>query len=113
MIDFGYSISPSSTIDISTIDHTIYNQLIDKEPDILKCMACGSCAASCSANKYTTISFRRVILLLNRGEEKEALSQISSCMLCGKCNIVCPRGINTRNIIINILSLYKMNHNVR
>jgi heterodisulfide reductase subunit C len=24
------------------------------------------------------------------------------CMLCGKCQLVCPRGVNLRNLILSI-----------
>ena len=30
------------------------------------------------------------------------------CMLCGKCQLVCPRGINTRHLILSIGKVYKM-----
>ena len=28
--------------------------------------------------------------------------ELSKCMLCGKCRLVCPRGINTREIVLTI-----------
>jgi heterodisulfide reductase subunit C len=27
------------------------------------------------------------------------MRKIGKCMLCGKCALVCPRGVNTRNIV--------------
>ena len=41
------------------------------------------------------------------GKEKEAVRMLKCCMLCGKCSIVCPRGINTRHLILSICKLYK------
>jgi heterodisulfide reductase subunit C len=32
----------------------------------------------------------------------EIESEIKKCMLCGKCYLACPRGVNTRNVIIQI-----------
>ena len=29
------------------------------------------------------------------------------CMLCGKCLLVCPRGINTRHLILSIGKVYQ------
>lgn len=107
MIDFGYSLTASSRLSLDNIDQKKLKKIIGAEPDFLKCMACGSCAASCSAGNFTKVNLRMVILLLNRGLEKEAVSLIEGCMLCGKCTLVCPRGINTRNLIGNILKIYK------
>jgi len=30
--------------------------------------------------------------------------EIEKCMLCGKCQLVCPRGVNLRNLILSIHS---------
>ena len=56
---FGFSISPSSTVNLDNVDLTLFERL-------LKC-----------------------------------------CMLCGKCSMVCPRGINTRHLILSICKIYK------
>ena len=53
------------------------------------------------------MNLRRVILLLGRGREDEALRMVSHCMLCGKCLIVCPRGINTRHLILSVTKIYQ------
>jgi heterodisulfide reductase subunit C len=39
-------------------------------------------------------------LLLRRGETTSLAKEIDKCMLCGKCMLVCPRGINIRNVIM-------------
>lgn len=107
MIDFGYSISPSSAINLDRFDRTRFERLSAEEPDVLKCMACGSCAASCPTSGHSDMNLRKVILMLNRGREEEALSMISHCMLCGKCILVCPRGINTRHLILSVTKIYR------
>ncbi|MBO4382071.1 MAG: 4Fe-4S binding protein, partial [Bacteroidales bacterium] len=28
--------------------------------------------------------------------------ELQKCMLCGKCTLVCPRGVNLRSLIINM-----------
>ena len=104
---FGYGLTPSSTLEISRLDLKRFHALCEQEPDARKCMACGSCAASCTAGRYTSLNLRRILLYLQRGREKEALSQIRHCMLCGKCYLVCPRGINTRHLILAIGRIYK------
>jgi Fe-S oxidoreductase len=39
---------------------------------------------------------------IKRGELATIRTEIAKCMLCGKCFLACPRGVNTRNIIIKI-----------
>lgn len=108
MADFGYSLTPSSRIDLNKADRETFGKLVKMEPDVLKCMACGSCTASCTAGAYTRTSIRSVILYLQNGREKEALEFIKGCMLCGKCTIVCPRAINTRQIVLSICKIYNL-----
>ena len=76
------------------------------EPDALRCMACGSCSATCPASEFSGMSVRKVLLNLQRGKEAEAFKLMKNCMLCGKCTMVCPRGINTRHLILSISRIY-------
>jgi len=107
MMDFGFSISPSSTLNLDKVDLTLYDRLCDIEPDAKKCMACGSCTATCTSGPWTGMSVRRVILGIQRGKEKEAAGMLKGCMLCGKCTMVCPRGINTRHLILSLCRIYE------
>ncbi|MBO7321421.1 MAG: 4Fe-4S dicluster domain-containing protein [Bacteroidales bacterium] len=88
------------------MDRTLFNKLTEVEPDALRCMACGSCSATCTAAGYTGMSVRKVLLNLQRGKNEEVRKMLSACMLCGKCTMACPRGINTRSIILNISKLW-------
>ncbi|MBP9987077.1 MAG: 4Fe-4S dicluster domain-containing protein [Bacteroidales bacterium] len=106
MIDFGFTLSKSSAVNLTNIDDSKFNALLEVEPDAARCMTCGSCAGSCSAGVFAPMSLRRVIAALQRGADKEALSMLSHCMLCGKCTLVCPRGLNTRHIILSIMKIY-------
>ena len=106
MNKFGFSLSPSSAINLDQVDRTLFNKLTEVEPDALRCMACGSCSATCTAAGYTEMSVRKVLLNLQRGRNEEVRKMLSACMLCGKCTMVCPRGINTRSIILNISKLW-------
>lgn len=107
MINFGFKIAPSSAVNLDDLDMERFNELCKREPDVLKCMACGSCSATCPASGFSGMSLRKVINDLQRGKEKEAYSMLKNCMLCGKCLMVCPRGINTRHLILSICSIYK------
>jgi len=105
MMDFGFSISPSSTLNLDKVDLSLYKELCKLEPDIKVCMSCGSCGATCTAGQFSGMSLRKVILDLQRG--KDITEMVDSCMLCGKCTMVCPRGINTRHLILSICKIYK------
>ena len=103
---FAFRISPSSAINLDNLDRTRFKELCLLEPDALKCMACGSCSATCPAGRFSGMSVRKVLLCLQRGKEEEAFRLMSNCMLCGKCTMVCPRGINTRHLILSICRIY-------
>lgn len=106
MMEFGFSISPSSTMNLDNVNLSLYDRLCEIEPDAQKCMACGSCSATCTAGQWTGMSVRKVILDIQRGKEAEAARLLKGCMLCGKCTMVCPRGINTRHLILSLCRIY-------
>lgn len=126
MPDFGFGLSPSAAVNLDKVDLGKFERLHEMEPHVYKCMACGACAASCPAAELsamaggsesagarvsygpaTGMSLRKVILCLQRGREKEAVAMVRSCMLCGKCAMVCPRGISTRHLILSICRIYE------
>ena len=108
MIDFGFGVSPSSRMNLDNADKEKFRELAIAEPDVLKCMACGSCSASCTAAAFEETSLRRAILSLQNGLCDDASKLLSHCMLCGKCTMVCPRGINTRHLILSIQKIYSL-----
>lgn len=103
---FGFKISPSSAINLDKVDLHKFRELCTVEPDAMRCMACGSCSATCPSADFSGMSMRKLLLNLQRGKEQEAFRLMSNCMLCGKCTMVCPRGINTRHIILSISRIY-------
>ncbi|OFX80372.1 MAG: hypothetical protein A2X17_00275 [Bacteroidetes bacterium GWF2_41_61] len=107
MVDFGFKLSSSNRIDLDSCDSDLFLKLKAESGTIKQCIACGSCASSCSAANFTGVNFRKTILLIERGKNEEAKELIKGCMLCGKCTLVCPRGINTREIILSINQYYK------
>jgi len=104
MTDFGFTIAKSSTFRLDDADTGLYERLCVLDPDVMSCISCGSCSATCMASKYSRMSVRKMILALQRGQKLG--SMLSNCMLCGKCSMVCPRGINTRKLILDVCSLY-------
>ena len=42
---------------------------------------------------------RKLQTLVRRGEYQGVRAELDKCMLCGKCRLVCPRGINIRQLV--------------
>ncbi len=100
MIDWGYTISKDKTINFDANDRGLGTAIAVKEPTFRICISCGSCGGTCTAAQFTNFSFRKLIALVKRGELSGLEKEISKCMFCGKCGIVCPRGVNTRHILL-------------
>ena len=102
MIDFGYRKNDSLTLDLDgdAVRFHLYEQLLKEEPSAAYCISCGTCAATCSAGQFTDFNLRKVILLCKRGDLKPLKEVINRCMVCGKCQFACPKGVNTRHIVL-------------
>ena len=105
-MDFGFSLSPSSAVNLDRTDRSLYEMLCDREPTARTCIGCGSCSATCTASAISGMSVRKVLLGIQRGQYREVEKMLSHCMLCGKCTMVCPRGVNTRHLILELCRLY-------
>lgn len=102
MPNFGYTIASDRQIDYDSNDLRVARYLILHEPSFNVCFACGTCTATCSAGIFTDFSLRGLIGNIRRGEVKKIKAEAEKCMLCGKCQLACPRGVNTRNIILSL-----------
>jgi heterodisulfide reductase subunit C len=101
-IDFGYIIHEDRQIDYDKTEKKIRQYVRSFEPSFNICISCGACTATCSSGNYTDFNPRKIFTLIKRGEVEGLNNEIKKCMLCGKCFLVCPRGINTRNLILSI-----------
>jgi heterodisulfide reductase subunit C len=104
MKSFGYTISKDRQIDFDANDRKLADFIYEDEPSIRLCMGCGSCTATCSASHFTDFNIRLIHTLMQRGEINQLKKEIMKCMLCGKCQLVCPRGVNLRNLVLTIHS---------
>jgi heterodisulfide reductase subunit C len=102
MPNWGYTVNKDNQVDFDQNDRTILSNILAVEPSFGLCIACGSCAGTCSAANFTNFSLRLVNVLISRGETNNLQKEIAKCMFCGKCTLVCPRGVNTRNVIMAI-----------
>lgn len=102
-IFWGYSISKARSINYDKNDKTFAAYLSKKAPDSNLCIGCGGCTATCTAGNLTPFNIRKLQMLVKRGENEEARSGIQKCMLCGKCQLTCPRGVDTRRMILAMI----------
>lgn len=102
MTNWGYQVQKDRQIDYEANSHEVSAEVEKQEPSFKLCISCGTCAATCSAAVFTDFNLRKTILLVRRGELLGLENEITKCMLCGKCQLACPRGVNTRNVILQI-----------
>ena len=106
-MDFGFNLSPSSAVELDRVDTSLFRELCRIEPGARTCIGCGSCSATCTASEHSGMSVRKLLLSFQRGKMRDVEKMLTCCMLCGKCTMVCPRGINTRRIILTVCRLYE------
>jgi len=99
MDKFGYTISTGRQIDYDSNNRRLAEYIFEKEPSFRLCIECGGCSATCATANFTAFSLREIHILIKRGENDQVQQKLDKCMLCGKCTLVCPRGVNTRNIV--------------
>ena len=105
MVDWGYTINKPRAIAYDANDHTWENALQEAVPVLRSCIGCGNCTATCTAGNFVPFNIRKPQTLVRRGEYAGLRKELDKCMLCGKCRLVCPRGINTRKMIVTLKRL--------
>jgi Heterodisulfide reductase, subunit C len=100
MDKFGFTISAGRQIDYDSNNRRLAEYIFEKEPSFRLCIECGGCSATCTTANFTGFSLRELHILIKRGENDQVRQNLNKCMLCGKCTLVCPRGVNTRNIVV-------------
>jgi heterodisulfide reductase subunit C len=102
MSKFGFTLLKDQQIDYDNLSRDLARHIQTVEPSINRCMSCGTCSGTCSASRFTQFSFRKLVVNVLRGDDQQIVTEIKKCMLCGKCMLVCPRGVNTRNVIYQL-----------
>lgn len=108
MNPFGFTISKSRETDWDKIDHHLTKRLLELEPSLLLCIGCGSCTGSCTSSTHSGFNIRKTHTRFRRGETVKLLAELEKCMFCGKCTMVCPRGVNIRNVIDQMTKLIEV-----
>ena len=102
MNSFGFTISQPRSIDVSDDVQDRLLRLEKRVPSFKRCINCGGCAATCSAGQFTSFNIRKIHNMYRWNEFEGLEEELQKCMLCGKCTLVCPRGVNLRDLIINL-----------
>jgi heterodisulfide reductase subunit C len=109
MGNFGFALLKERHIDYDKNDRSIAEYISEREPSFRLCIECGCCSATCTTGNFTRFSLRELQILLKRGENEQVGENINKCMLCGKCTLVCPRGVNTRNVVMLAREAFQKN----
>ncbi|MFA6482477.1 MAG: 4Fe-4S dicluster domain-containing protein [Bacteroidales bacterium] len=122
--NFGFDIHSGRQIDLDRVDKALADELSELVGAWSACINCGSCVATCPAAQNGMYNFRMLhyqirmrvetdydpslpYIMQRRVETDNNLSlpyiSLEHCLLCGKCQLVCPRGIPTRYLAIQIM----------
>ncbi len=97
----------SGVVNLDTADRSFAKEILKREHSFAFCISCGSCTATCSAGNFTEYNLRKIQLMAKRGELAPLRDIITRCMLCGKCQMVCPKGVSTRNVVLQVSKLLR------
>jgi heterodisulfide reductase subunit C len=69
--------------------------------EVLTCIQCGTCSASCPTAHLMNPSIRKLVKLCLEGKKEEALHNVTLwlCTSCLLCTVRCPRGIRPRAVV--------------
>lgn len=98
--NWGFQINTTRKINLDEVDLSIADKILDLEPTFRLCISCGGCTATCTAGSFTEFNIRKVNLMIRRGQLEGLYEQLNHCMLCAKCQLACPHGVNTRKVIL-------------
>lgn len=72
---------------------------------LLSCISCGLCAATCPYGEVMDYPPRRIIGMLHEGmiEEVLASDSLMSCVACYACMAKCPRGLRLTEILLPLV----------
>jgi heterodisulfide reductase subunit C len=110
MTEFGFNIHKDLMIDHDR-PSPVYEALLEKVPSISLCMSCGSCTGTCVSSYQSGAGFRILIMFLRNGMYDQLEKALAYCQFCGKCMLVCPRGINTRKAILEMKKYFLVKNN--
>jgi len=69
--------------------------------NLLSCIQCGTCSATCPLSHYMDYTPRRIIAMVREGFKEEVLNSLTIwlCASCYSCYVQCPRQIHITDIM--------------
>lgn len=110
MSKFGFTTRRDNLIEFDRADFKLRQYLKSNYPEYQLCINCGACSAVCTAAQLTSFNIREVKLNIDRGITDTLKRDISKCMICGKCEMICPKNVSNRRIIL-LINKYLNNQN--
>lgn len=110
MSKFGFAIKKDSILELDKANLSLSTFLKEQYPAYKTCINCGICSAVCTAAQLTAFNIRSIKLKIDRGDIANLAPELVLCMLCGKCEMACPRGISNRRITLLINQYLKDNN---
>ena len=102
MSEWGYAVIKTNQSDLERVDQGLIAAIGKLEPSIFWCIGCGSCSATCTSAQFNNFNPRSIVHAIRSGQVNGIKDQVNKCLLCGKCQLVCPRHVNTRYILLNV-----------
>jgi heterodisulfide reductase subunit D len=91
-----------SVLDLTTLDRTLAKQVTPEWEQLLSCIQCGTCSASCPTAFAMDYTPRQLWHMVRLGMKEEVLSSRTFwlCTTCKSCQVRCPRGIPITDTMI-------------
>lgn len=110
MVNFGFKTLKNSIIMLDEVDLSLRNYLVARYPEYQLCINCGACSATCTAAQLTSFNIREIKLNIDRGQTSNLEKDLEKCMVCGKCEMICPKNVSNRRIVLLINQYLQEQH---
>ena len=89
-------------LDLTTLDRTLARQVTSEWEQLLSCIQCGTCSASCPTAFAMDYTPRQLWQMVRLGMKEDVLSSRTFwlCTTCKSCQVRCPRGIPITDTMI-------------
>ncbi|MDY6878034.1 MAG: (Fe-S)-binding protein [Chloroflexota bacterium] len=92
----------TKVLDLTTLDRTLARQVTPEWEQLLSCIQCGTCSASCPTAFAMDYTPRQLWQMVRLGMKEDVLSSRTFwlCTTCKSCQVRCPRGIPITDTMI-------------
>ncbi|MEM2522705.1 MAG: (Fe-S)-binding protein [Candidatus Bathyarchaeia archaeon] len=81
---------------------------ISKEEDckeIWNCIQCGICTGACPLSPLRSQNPRKIVAMIREGLKNNVLGAVDPCFLCGQCQMLCPKGVKLKEVLLKLREL--------